>query len=82
MSACAPSWLDGPCTGWAPSLGIRPDLKVDVRVDILQEIDGPTLRHGLQEMVGVQLVVPRARADKPDDSAIAERYGEFLASNR
>jgi putative restriction endonuclease len=63
-------------------LGIRPDLKVDVRVDVLQEVDGPMLRHGLQEMVGVQLVVPRARADKPDDSAIAERYGEFLASNR
>jgi putative restriction endonuclease len=63
-------------------LGIRPDLRVEVRMDILHEIDGPMLRHGLQEMAGVGLAVPRAHAEKPDVSALEERYGEFLAANR
>jgi putative restriction endonuclease len=30
-------------------LGITPDLLVDIRSDILEEIDGPVLVHGLQE---------------------------------
>ncbi len=33
-------------------LGIRPDLVVEIRDDILQEEDGPMLRHGLQELHG------------------------------
>ena len=43
-------------------LGIRPDLVIDVRRDVLEEIDGPMLRHGLQEMRGVRIRVPRAVA--------------------
>lgn len=39
-------------------VGIRPDLVVEVRSDILEEVDGPMLRHGLQELSGVRLQVP------------------------
>jgi putative restriction endonuclease len=59
-------------------LGVRPDLVVDVRSDILKEIDGPMLLHGLQEMAGVRLVRPRSRAARPDPERLEERYEEFL----
>jgi len=59
-------------------LGIRPDLVVEIRRDILQEEDGPMLRHGLQELHGHGLVVvPRARELKPDPARLEERYQTF-----
>jgi putative restriction endonuclease len=58
-------------------LGIRPDLTIQVRTDILHEIDGPMLKHGLQEMNGVALTVPRRRLDRPDPEAIEQRYETF-----
>ena len=58
-------------------LGIRPDLVVEVRGDILIEIDGPMLRHGLQEMHGSSIHRPRSRLDQPDISRIEERYEQF-----
>lgn len=58
-------------------IGVRPDLKVIVRQDIQLDLDGPMLRHGLQEMNQVELVVPRSRADRPDPSRLEERYEEF-----
>lgn len=61
-------------------LGIRPDLVVQVRADILEELDGPMLLHGLQEMAGVRLAVPRNRVEKPSQDAVEERYAEFLAA--
>ena len=38
------------------------------------------LRHGLQEMNGVQIVVPRARDAQPDKQRLEERYEEFRAA--
>jgi putative restriction endonuclease len=61
-------------------LGIRPDHMVEVREDILREIDGPMLRHGLQEMHGSRLHLPRSRADRPDASRLEERYARFRAA--
>jgi len=58
-------------------LGVRPDLAVEVRRDILEEADGPMLRHGLQEMAGVHLMVPRRRDARPDPERLEERYEEF-----
>ncbi len=47
-------------------IGVRQDLYVEVRADVLDEIDGPMLLHGLQEMDGRRLVVPRSRPPHPD----------------
>jgi len=58
-------------------IGVRPDLVVDVREDVLAEIDGPMLRHGIQEMKGVRLTVPRERAARPDRQRLEERYEHF-----
>lgn len=61
-------------------LGIRPDLVVEVRADIVGEIDGPMLRHGIQDMGGVRLNAPNMKRDRPDPSALEERYAVFRAS--
>ncbi|GAA2873025.1 HNH endonuclease [Streptosporangium fragile] len=61
-------------------LGIRSDYVVEVRRDILEENDGPMLRHGLQEMNGISLRVPKVRRDRPDVAAIEHRYEEFRRS--
>lgn len=58
-------------------LGIRPDLVIEVQPRILREIDGPMLRHGLQEMHGSTLLTPRARASQPDRHRLDERYRDF-----
>lgn len=61
-------------------VGIRPDLVVEIRRDVLDEIDGPMLLHGLQGFQGGRLgVLPRRRADQPDREALAERYEAFRA---
>jgi len=62
-------------------LGVRPDLTLHVRQDVLEEVDGPMLRHGLQEMHNQRLMkIPRTRASRPDGARLEERYAEFLAS--
>lgn len=62
-------------------LGIRPDLTLHVRQDILSEVDGPMLRHGLQEMHNQGLrVIPQHRAARPDRLRLEERYAAFVAS--
>nr|WP_053777169.1 HNH endonuclease [Gordonia sp. NB41Y] len=60
-------------------LGIRPDnYVVEIRQDLLDEIDGPMLRHGLQDHHGRRLmVVPRARAERPDHDLLEISYRKF-----
>ncbi|MDR7363368.1 HNH endonuclease [Nocardioides marmoribigeumensis] len=62
-------------------LGIRPDLTLHVREDILAEVDGPMLRHGLQEMHDQRLMaIPKVKAARPDVDRLERRYQAFLAS--
>ena len=58
-------------------LGVTPDYKVEIREDVLQEIDGPMLLHGLQEMHGAKLWVPRRDDFRPDRDRLAWRYERF-----
>ncbi len=61
-------------------LGIRPNLTVHIRDDILHETDGPMLKHGLQEHHDKKLLVlPHTRRDRPDPERLSERYELFLA---
>lgn len=60
-------------------LGIRPDLVVQIRADLLDEIDGPMLEHGLKERHNQRLMVlPRARSEQPDRSLLEIEYERFL----
>ena len=61
-------------------MGISPDYKVHINRRLLNEVDGPMLKHGLQEMHGRTLEVPRARANKPDPDRLAVKFSGFLAS--
>jgi len=61
-------------------LGVRPDLTIQIRQDILDEIDGPMLRYGLQEMNNRHVTVPTSRQARPDHERLEERYAEFLAA--
>ena len=46
-------------------------------VDILEEEDGPMLRHGLQELHGEEIEIPRRREWRPDPDRLEERYALF-----
>ncbi len=63
----------------ADILGVRPDLVVEIRDDILHEIDGPMLRYGLQEMHGSRLLVPRKPELQPDPGYLGRRYSAFAS---
>ena len=58
-------------------IGVTPDLDVTVRLNVLEEIDGPMLQHGLQGFQGRRIPVPRAYHLKPNRDFLAERYALF-----
>ena len=59
-------------------LGVNPDYVIHVRPDILYEIDGPMLKHGLQGLQGQQILVPSKRVERPDEGRLGERWERFL----
>ena len=61
-------------------IGITPDYIVKVRKDILEEIDGPMLKYGLQSMEGNKLYLPNNKSDYPDRDRLERRYHDFIAS--
>jgi putative restriction endonuclease len=61
-------------------LGISPDYSVRINGDLMSETDGPMLLHGLQEMDGRQLSLPRRRVDHPSKDRLAERFDDFLTA--
>lgn len=58
-------------------LGVRPDLVVEIREDVLREEDGPMLLHGLQGFQGSRLNVPGTAALRPRSAFLEERYALF-----
>ncbi|GAA1481173.1 HNH endonuclease [Gordonia sinesedis] len=63
-------------------LGIRPDdYVVEIRRDLLDEVDGPMLLHGLQGRHGQALMVlPRSRRERPDRDLLNVSYERFRAA--
>jgi putative restriction endonuclease len=60
-------------------VGVRPDLVLEVRSDLLKEIDGPTLL-GIQSLHGKPIDVPSAREKRPDPTLLKARYKLFLSA--
>jgi putative restriction endonuclease len=59
-------------------LGIRPDLVVQIKSDLLEEVDGPMLRYGLKERHNQHLmVIPRVRGERPGAEFLEWRYELF-----
>lgn len=62
-------------------IGIRPDLSIHVRQDILEEVDGWMLKGGIQGVHDTKLaVMPTVRAARPDPARLEERYAAFITA--
>ena len=57
-------------------LGVHPSYVIHVLRDILEEADGPMLRHGLQGLDSQRIYVPSRRVERPDEGRLAARFGE------
>jgi putative restriction endonuclease len=61
-------------------LGIDPRGVVHIARRLLDEIDGPMLRSGLQEFHGAAILQPRRRDEQPDPGRLELRYEQFVAA--
>lgn len=61
-------------------MGISPDRMIHIRSDVLEEVDGPMLRHGLQEMHERPIILPRHRESWPSKEYLQERFERFKAA--
>lgn len=59
-------------------MGIRPDHVVQIRKDLLEEVDGPMLRHGLQELHGKKLMsLPKRSTERPRVDLLESAFERF-----
>lgn len=58
-------------------LGIDPNCKVHINHRLLEDSDGPMLKHGLQEMHGTRLSLPQDSKLRPLRANLAERFEVF-----
>lgn len=61
-------------------MGIDSDLRIHIRQAVLEENDGPMLRHGLQEMHDTLIHVPTRDVLKPRREYLEERFARFRAA--
>jgi putative restriction endonuclease len=59
-------------------ISIRPDYVIEVRQDVLDETDGPMLRHGLQGVHRQSIQVPGRNHQRPDPTLLERRHQRFL----
>lgn len=60
-------------------IGITPDYIIKVRQEVLDEIDGPMLKYGIQSLQNSKLILPKSKNDFPDREKLAQRYLKFLS---
>jgi putative restriction endonuclease len=60
-------------------LGITPDYIIKVREDVLEEIDGPMLKYGLQSLENNKIILPRNKNFWPDRDRLAMRFEQFIS---
>ncbi len=58
-------------------VGVTPDYQIKVREDILYEIDGPMLKHGIQELNNRKLILPSSKNEWPDRERLEIKYQKF-----
>jgi len=61
-------------------LGISPDFEVVINDDLLAEVDGPMLKHGIQEMHGRKILLPTSNSQWPKRTNLEQRFLVFKAS--
>ena len=50
---------------------------MSINREVLAEVDGPMLKHGLQEMHGRVITLPVRPVDRPDRGLLAWRWERF-----
>lgn len=58
-------------------IGIDADYRVHVRPEVLEEIDGPMLQHGIKEMNLRELWVPKRETLRPDRDRLENRFQAY-----
>lgn len=58
-------------------LGIDPEGVVHIHQRLLDEVDGPMLRNGLQHFHGARILQPARVGDRPDPTRLALRFDRF-----
>jgi putative restriction endonuclease len=61
-------------------IGVSPDYRVEVSQSVLDDDDGPMLQHGLQEIHGWGIQLPKRRAELPDRDLLAQRHAVFASA--
>jgi putative restriction endonuclease len=61
-------------------VGIDADYQIHLRSDVLEEDDGPMLKHGLQELHGERIQTPPRVEQMPNREYLAERFARFEAA--
>lgn len=61
-------------------LGIRPDYVIEINKEVMEEVDGPVLRHGLQGLHQSSLILPKSKHLYPDQGRLEARYAEFRSN--
>jgi putative restriction endonuclease len=64
----------------AKFIGISPDYTVKVNEKLLLEVDGPMLKHGIQEMHNTQILLPESKKLQPDRELLAITFEKFQKS--
>ncbi len=59
-------------------MGISPDYKIHVKLDLLEEIDGPMLQHGIKELHQAPIQLPKNKIHHPSKNNLSIRFEEFL----
>lgn len=63
-------------------IGLRPDFTIEVREDLLQERDGPTLVHAIQALHQSRIVLPKRHEFRPGQELLEIRYERFRQAVR
>ncbi|MCY7365079.1 MAG: hypothetical protein LH469_07195 [Frankiaceae bacterium] len=56
---------------------MRRDYVVEVRGDVMLEVDGPMLKHGIQDVHGWTPEVPKRVAERPDQHLLEQGWQLF-----
>lgn len=60
-------------------MAVRPDFGLEVRSDLLEEEDGPTLIHGIQGVQDSRIFLSRHPDPSLDSDRLQLRYQKFTA---
>jgi putative restriction endonuclease len=58
-------------------IGITPDYIIKIKREILEEIDGPMLKYGIQSLEGQKIILPNAKGNWPDKDKLSYRFEIF-----